>query len=177
MNDEALNEELKQMYGREAAPARVLSSETLRAPISALRLKEPLLVPPTMLVRDAIQEMKRRHHACLMVVEHDKLAGIFTERDVLTRVAAEGRLDDKTTLSEVMTREPSTLYSHQMIGYALNFMHVGGFRHVPVVDDRGRPQGVVAVRDILAYLAEFFPAEVHNLPPSKQADHMPIDGG
>ena len=176
MHDDLNDDEFSQMYGREARPGRALDGATLKRPIAVLQLKEPAVVPPTMLARDAVEEMKRRRLACLVVVEGGKLVGIFTERDVLTRVASASSHDDRT-LAQVMTHDPSTLTREHMIAYALNFMHVGGFRHVPVVDAQGRPVGVIGVRDILAYLADYFPAEVHNLAPPKQADHMPMDGG
>ena len=51
------------------------------------------------------------------------------------------------------------------MAYALNKMSVGGFRHIPVVDDEYRPAFVVSVRDVVEFLVEYFPREVLNLPP------------
>jgi CBS domain-containing protein len=51
------------------------------------------------------------------------------------------------------------------IAWALNRMHVGGYRHVPIVDKDGLPRGMVSVKDIVDFIVEFFPAEVLNLPP------------
>ncbi len=57
-------------------------------------------------------------------------------------------------ISEVMTVNPATLKSRDKIAYALHRMNVGGFRHVPILDDDGRLMGVISIRDILSYLTE-----------------------
>jgi CBS domain-containing protein len=81
-------------------------------------------------------------------VEGARLAGIFTERDALFRVLAEGRDAATTTLGEVMTRDPRTISPDRPFGHALHIMYEGGFRHVPVVRDE-RVVGVVSARDAL----------------------------
>ena len=68
-------------------------------------------------------------------------------------------------LKEVMTLEPETLALDSRLAWALNMMSVGGFRHVPVIDERGWPAFVVSVRDIVEFLVESFPSEILNLPP------------
>ena len=175
MNEDVLNDELSQMYGPNGT--RVLNSETLKAPISELKLKPPTVVGPATPVGDAIHQMTENHIGCLMVVVDDKLVGIFTERDVLTKVAAKGRLGEQIAIRDVMTADPSTLTADHMIAYALNFMWVGGFRHVPIVDEADRPLGLVGVRDVLRYLAGYFPEEVKNLPPHTQSEELPRNGG
>ena len=65
-----------------------------------------------------------------------------------------------------MTRDPECLTPDDGIAYALNKMAVGGFRHIPLVDTQGSPQGIVAMRDIVEYLVDLFPQGVLNLPPS-----------
>jgi CBS domain-containing protein len=170
-----LNDEIRQMYDQ--APRRTIDGETLRLPIRELRLKNVVELPPSGSVLEAVELMARESVGCVMIVEDGKLVGVFTERDVLVRVVKAGRDAATTPLVEVMTSEPSTLTPDHMIAYALNFMHVGGFRHVPVVDEELRPLGLVDVRVVLAYLAEFFPEDVRNLPPPHQAEHMPRDGG
>ena len=71
------------------------------------------------------------------------------QRDVLLGVFS---LND-TTVAEVMTRNPETLTHHDKIAFALNKMHVGGFRHIPIVED-GRPTAVVSARDVFRHLAQ-----------------------
>lgn len=91
----------------------------------------------------------------VLVVVDKCLVGIFTERDVLYRVVAEGR-DPKTTLLEqVMTRGPQTIEPDKPLGHALHMMYDGNFRHMPVVEN-GMPIGVISVRDALSpEMAEF----------------------
>lgn len=100
-------------------------------------------------------EMKRLALGTVLVVIDKRLVGIFTERDVLYRVVAEGR-DPKTTLLEqVMTRDPQTIGPDKPLGHALHMMYDGNFRHMPVVES-GIPLGVISVRDALSpEMAEF----------------------
>ena len=82
--------------------------------------------------------------------------GIFTERDALFRVLADGRDAANTVLREVMTHSPQTLHPDRSFADALQLMHAGGFRHVPVVEDR-RPLGMISARDALGpELEDFF---------------------
>ena len=99
-------------------------------------------------VSDAAKLMKQRHVGAVMVVAEGKLVGVFTERDALFRVVAEGRDTKTTPLAGVMTHNPKTIAPDQLFAHALRMMYDGGFRHVPVVED-GRPVGIVSVRDAL----------------------------
>jgi CBS domain-containing protein len=81
-------------------------------------------------------------------VEGDQLVGVFTERDALFRVVAEGRDSNATQLGAVMTRNPRTIEADSLFTLALQIMYEGGFRNVPVVEN-GRPVGLVSARDAL----------------------------
>lgn len=114
-----------------------------------------LTAPATLTVTEAARLMKQRNFGALMVVDGTRLVGLFTERDALYRVLAEGRDPGGTVLGEVMTRDPQTIGPERPFGHALHMMHEGGFRHVPVVEN-GRPVGMVSARDALGpELAEF----------------------
>jgi CBS domain-containing protein len=63
-----------------------------------------------------------------------------------------------------MTSDPETLLVRSPVASALNMMSVGGFRHIPVVDDEHRPVFVVRVRDVVEFIVEAFPREILNLP-------------
>ena len=125
------------------------------------------LLPASTTVRDAARNMAERHIGAVLVGKGRRLEGIFTERDVLTRVVARGLDPDSTTLDKVMTPNPETLSVRSAVAYALNKMSVGGFRHIPVVDDEQRPAFVVSVRDVVEFLVQYFPREVLNLPPEE----------
>jgi CBS domain-containing protein len=114
-----------------------------------IRDQVALTMPAASTVREAARQMKARRVGAVMVTDHHgKLQGIFTERDCLFRVLAEGVNPDTTTLALVMTANPSTITADRKLGQALHMMHDNGFRHIPVVD-RGIPVGMVSIRDAL----------------------------
>ncbi len=102
----------------------------------------------------------------MLVVDADRLVGVFTERDVLRKLAATGRDASGATVAELMTADPECLTLDDGIGFAMNLMSVGGFRHIPLVDSEHRPTGVVAMRAIVDYIVDVFPRQVLNLPPA-----------
>lgn len=104
---------------------------------------------PAMTVRAACRLMAEKQIGALLVVEDNRIAGIFTERDALNKVLAGGRDPDSTMVAAVMVRDPRTIRADQPLSYALQFMVDGGFRHVPVVDGEGVPLGMVSARDAL----------------------------
>ena len=111
-------------------------------------------------VAEAARLMKKQGVGAVMVVEgQGRLAGIFTERDALYRVLAEGRDPKTTRLAEAMTAHPQTLTPDKPFGLALVMMYEGGFRHVPVVE-HGRPVGMVSARDSLGPELQEFASEI-----------------
>lgn len=107
-------------------------------------------LPEATSVAEASRVMARSRIGAVVVVEDGKLAGIFTERDGLFRVLAEGRDPRSTTLGTVMTRNLTTIAPERPLLHALHLMHEHGFRHMPVVID-GRPVGMLSIRDALDY--------------------------
>ncbi len=110
--------------------------------------QNPVTTSSDITVAAAALLMKQNRIGALLVVDGGRLAGIFTERDALFRVVAEGRDPSATRISEVMTRNPRTIEADRPFGHALHLMYEGGFRHVPVVEDT-RPIGMVSARDAL----------------------------
>lgn len=108
----------------------------------------PVTVSGATTVADAARMMKRNNVGALLVVEHTRLVGIFTERDALFRVLAEGRSPALTRVEDVMTAQPQTIHPDEPFVRALRTMHEGKFRHLPVVEFE-RPLGMVSVRDAL----------------------------
>jgi CBS domain-containing protein len=119
-----------------------------RAVRSIIEDQKPVTATAAISVATAARLMKEHRIGALLVIEGGRLAGIFTERDALFRVVAEGRDPAKTRVGEVMTANPRTIAPDRPFGHALHLMYEGGFRHVPVVDG-GRPLGVVSSRDAL----------------------------
>jgi CBS domain-containing protein len=133
-----------------------MSERTIRTIIEGQQL---LTAPSSITVNEAARLMRQRRVGAMMVVEDGKLVGVFTERDALFRVVAEGRDSTSSTLSEVMTPNPKTLQPDDSFNRALEMMHEGKFRHVPVVED-GRPVGMVSARDALGPELEAFVYEL-----------------
>ena len=117
--------------------------------------QQVIAAPADTIVIAAARLMRDHNVGAVMVVEDGKLAGVFTERDALFRVIAEGRDVDTTALGEVMTRNPQTITPDKPFADALHLMYEGGFRHVPVVED-GRPVGMISARDALGPELEDF---------------------
>lgn len=106
-------------------------------------------------VAEAARQMHQRQVGAIVVVQDDRLVGIFTERDALFRVVAAGVDPTTTPVAEVMTRNPASLDPTQPFAAALQLMHEGQFRHVPIVEN-GRPVGMVSSRDALGPELEDF---------------------
>jgi CBS domain-containing protein len=118
-----------------------------------------LTASPETTVSEAAGLMKRNQVGAIIVVERGRLAGIFTERDALFRVLAEGRDPQATRLADVMTRDPQTIAPDKPLGHALHMMYEGRFRHVPVVENE-KPVGIVSARDALGPELLEFEAEL-----------------
>lgn len=126
-------------------------------------LAEPVCVAPTNSVREALDRMKERNSAAVLVCRDQMVVGIFTERDALAMMAACADFDKPIEM--VMTRDPVVLHSGDTVGRAIAAMTRGGYRRLPIVDGEGRPTGVIKIESIVHYLAEHFPKLVYNLPP------------
>ena len=147
----------------------------LREPLTVLPVRRAVTLSMEATVTEAMRAMQRKHRGCVLVTEDgsqsSKLAGIFTERDVLYRIVDRGRNPAALALGEVMTPDPEALPVRANVAYVLNRMSVGGFRHIPVVDDEHHPACVISVRDVVAFLVDAFPREVLNLPAGDTALH------
>jgi CBS domain-containing protein len=152
----------------------------LRSPVSSLPVRPSIVLSSNSSVTDAVRAMQKQHRGCVLVTDDgtrdSKLVGIFTERDVLFRIVDKGRNPASLQLSEVMTADPEVLSTRSSVAYVLNKMSVGGFRHVPVVDDNHCPAFVVAVRDVVEFLVESFPREILTLSDDFNSDHIHREG-
>lgn len=117
-----------------------------------------LTAVPETTVDAAARLMAQRGVGAVMVVEDRKLVGIFTERDAVFRVIAQGRDVQTTRLNEVMTAAPITVDPDKSFGYALLLMHEKGFRHMPVLDG-SHLVGIVSARNAMDPEMEEFVSE------------------
>ncbi len=165
---EALESEFQQLEG-------ALLSDTVKL----LAPSEPIRFPAEATVHEAVTKMVANRRAAVVIVDEEgRLIGIFTERDVLTRVVGQGRDLHRTTLGEVMTRDPEALSPQDRICYAINRMNNAGYRTVPLVDAERRPIGVVTINDVVKWLAGIFPEAVLNLRPGDEIKRpLQLDAG
>ncbi len=111
--------------------------------------QEILTAPADSTIAVVARLMKKSGVGAVMVIGNDgRLIGIFTERDALFRVLAEGRDPKTTRLAQVMTAHPKTISADRPFGHAQLMMYDSGFRHVPV-GENGKPIGMVSARDAL----------------------------
>lgn len=134
--------------------------------VSRLNPTPPWQVSPEQSVAEAVQLMREKSVGCVLVCLDRKVIGIFTERDLMRRVMAQGK-PLSSPVCESMTPNPVTVHPKDSIATAIRRMEEGGYRHLPVVVD-DRPVGILSVKRIVHYLVEHFPATVYNLPPPLQ---------
>jgi CBS domain-containing protein len=119
--------------------------------IGAIMTKDPVTIDAAQSINDAIQLMIKQDIGCVAVLNKGKLAGIFTERDVLKRVAVKGLDKKNTPVQKVMTSNLVTLPPTALIGQVLEEMRNRHFRHMVVVGDGSQLVGIVSMRDVLKY--------------------------
>ena len=147
--------------------------------IAVLSPAEPICLSDTATVHEAVQTMLARRQAGVLVTDGaGRLTGIFTERDVLTRVVGKDLDARRTPLAAVMTGNPEALTARDRVAYAVHCMSVAGYRTIPLVDPEGRPIGIVTVSDVVRWLANLFPEAVLNLRPGDAIKHpQDVDAG
>jgi len=113
-----------------------------------VRDQRPVTLPTTALVQEACGRMRDRRVGAILVTDPEgrRLVGIFTGRDAVARVLADGRDPARTTLADVMTPTPACIGPRGTAIEALRLMQDGGFRHVPIIE-AGKVVGIVSHGD------------------------------
>jgi len=101
-------------------------------------------------VLETVRAMVERNIGAVPVVHSGQLVGIFSERDLMRRVVAEGRDPRATCLAEVMTDDPLAVGTGEDLETCMTLMRRHGFRHLPVCQE-GQLIGMVSLRDILLH--------------------------
>lgn len=163
---EHLKEELE-LYHEEPREPKAFDSDTLLEPLEHLRLRtpKPLCSEASESVAEAADRMGQKKVGCILVVKEGRLVGICSERDIIQKVLCTGADPKSVRVEEIMTPDPECLQPSDSVAFALNLMHIGGYRHVPLVTEDHEPVGIVSVKDIVDHIVEHFPEEVYNLPP------------
>ena len=116
----------------------------MRKMADMVRNQDPVTLSPEATVKDACERMRDGRIGAVLIIEADRrLVGIFTGRDAVHRVLADGKNAARTTPAEVMTRDPDTMPPGNTAIEALRLMEDGRFRHLPIVDD-GKVVGIVS---------------------------------
>jgi CBS domain-containing protein len=130
------------------APA--FKGQLLGEHLDELGAPAPVTVTPDTPLGEAISRMYEAETDCVLVMAGERLVGIFTDRDAVVKAA--GKRLSSFHVRDFMTSDPVVLRHDDPIAVAIHKMAVGGFRHIPIVED-GRPTGVVTARDIFHHLA------------------------
>lgn len=125
--------------------------------------QQVLSVDPNASVLDAAVLMNEKRVGALLVVEGETIQGIFTERDILRRVVAEGKDPGATAVGQVMTRELICCPPDTPVAQSRMIFRDKRIRHLPVVDEKGRPIGVMSIGDANAWAMDNQQAEIHYL--------------
>jgi len=127
-------------------------------------------------VKEVLALMRQNRASVCLVLEGGELAGIFTERDVMRKVALRPELLGEP-VEAVMTPRPITISGRSSAAEALRLMHEKHIRNLPVVDENGRVAGDMTHRSIIQYLAARYPVEVLNRPPRPAQFPRKVEGG
>ena len=120
--------------------------------VSAISILPCETVSPTTSVRDAIDKLNSLSISSLIIVDESRVVGIFTERDVLERVAQQFSQVADSPVSEVMTADPFVVYRNDPVGAAVAATTLAGYRHVPVIDESGNLLGMISPPRVFEFM-------------------------
>ena len=161
MND-YLDEESK-IIEEQSKEAPSFSFESFMEPISSMNLKDVTTLDASVTVGEAVALLQKKNFGSAVITTNGKVSGIITERDIMSKVTLKGEELTKKSVTEIMTKDPLTLRKTDEIAYLLNNMHVGGYRHIPIVDANDKPISIASIRCVMDYVIEHFPASVMNM--------------
>lgn len=143
--------------------------------VRLLETKDYVAVSPFTPLSHAIEAMKSDEGGCVIVSDDGRVAGIFTERDLLTKILGQD-VDLESPISQWMHPNVETLSPDATIGEAVKLMNEKSFRNIPLVK-KGELVGSISVFDIITFLAECYPKTTMNLPPLPAQVMDTVEGG
>lgn len=129
--------------------------DLLSKTLADLAPRQPLIAHVDISLAEAVNQLKERNVGFMALVDDEgKLMGVFSEGDVFTKVAC--KIEDMTQekVKDYMTSSVTTLKINDHIAHALHLMAIHRFRHIPIVDDEDRPEGVISFRSVVHYIKE-----------------------
>jgi len=128
--------------------------------LADLKPRKPLIGHVDSSLAEALEQLKALNVGLMTVVDDEgKLVGVFTEGDVFKKIAGQVTDLSQETVRHYMTPRVTTLKADTTIAYALQLMALHNFRHVLIVDQAGRPDGVLSFRAVVHYLKEAYSSE------------------
>lgn len=143
--------------------------------VTVLQTDDYVAVSPHTPLSNAIEAMKADEGGCVIISDDGRVAGIFTERDLLTKVLGQD-VDPDSPITLWMQPAVETLSREATVGEAVRLMNERSFRNIPLVK-KGELAGSISVFDIITYLAECYPKATMNLPPLPAQVMDSVDGG
>jgi predicted transcriptional regulator len=136
-----------------AEAAEGLARSVMEDNLSRLEHDETVSVAPDTQALEVARLMKARNSGCALVVDRGKLVGIFTEHDVLKKMAGVDNDVTAIAVKDLMSRHPETLSEKNSVAEALNKMSLGRYRHLPFSKSDGT-YAVASIRSVLKYIAQ-----------------------
>ena len=130
-----------------------LARSVMEDTLGHLEHDETLTVHPGETALEVARRMKAAQASCALVLEDDKLVGIFTEHDVLCKMTGAKAVAAERPVSELMSSNPEALRETDSVAAALNKMAMGRYRHVPIAKLDGG-YGVTSIKHVLKYIAQ-----------------------
>ncbi len=112
-------------------------------------------VPPDTTIETAVKLMAQHNLAAIIITKNNKAVGIFSERDILNRIAIDYNNIKSKPISDYMTPDPATVYISDPPAKTLNTMATGHFRHVPVLDHDEKLIGIIGAQQATQYLQQY----------------------
>ena len=136
-----------------ADAAEGLARSVMEDNLGRLEQEETITVVSETLVLDVVRLMKRANSGCALVVNGGKLAGIFTEHDVLRKMTGTEASSPATAVKDLMSPNPEVLHETDSVAAALNKMSTGRYRHIPVKKNDGS-YTVASIKSLLIFIAK-----------------------
>jgi len=133
--------------------ARGLARSVMEDNLNQLEQEATITVQPDAPAIDVMRKMKTVNSGCALVLNGDKLIGIFTEHDVLHRMFGQDSSPRDIAVSELMTHNPESLRETDSVAAALSKMSLGRYRHIPVARKDGS-YSVTSIKSVLKYIAK-----------------------
>jgi CBS domain-containing protein len=161
MND-GIEEEIN-IANEQDSKGTALSADTFTTPIKEILTPKVIGVDEKTSIKKVIEILQSKKMGSVVVTKDGVLTGIVTERDILLKVICIITDLENTPVTEIMTVNPQSLQKEDAIAYVLNNMHVGGYRHIPIVNEKDEPVSMISIKDVVSWILDHFPQEITNL--------------